>query len=174
MKLKGTSCCGLWDFADISTAQTPKEMVQYAASIFRSRQKKAFVMFTGVIGRVKGDHASSRPDNYGQALSDYITFHNLGQVWTGPSNINESSGNRLQVWVWVPNYPACEEVYRKDVKNRMALNLKNATYDPRALEALLHSGIMPPEHIAARERASRGENHLLYLYPGPYDNTDVP
>lgn len=174
MELKGTSCCGLWDFADISTAQTPEEMVQYAVSIFHGRREKAFVMFTGVIGRVAVDHASNRHDNYGQALSDYITHCNLGQVWTGPSNINESSGNRLQVWVWVPDYEACEEVYRKDVKNRETINPKNATYNPSGLYTLLHSGIMPPEHIAARERASRVEYQRLFAYPGTYDNMDVP
>jgi protein associated with RNAse G/E len=61
------------------------------------------VIFTGVVHRSIGDHASRRTDDYGSAFAYYIGEHNLGTVVRSETRENWTT-NEIAIWIWHVNY----------------------------------------------------------------------
>src|SRR3990167_4488610 len=107
MEVRATGCCGMKELVDISKCTDPQQVVSHYTNYFREYGGGApFVIFTGVVKRVRKDHASNRPDNYGEALATYITEHKLGEVVTTLPERKNVSGNTLKLWLWMPDYTA--------------------------------------------------------------------
>jgi len=111
-------CCGITEIGNISMHEDPEDVlkdiyhriingVNYDNPVQYSRKRRPFFLFSGVTTRHVMDHASNRPDNYGQALEDYIRSHGLGKVVSTTPTKNWS-GNDLKVWIWTADLFALE------------------------------------------------------------------
>lgn len=112
MEVRGTGCCAVLELVDISHKPDAAAVIKEAIGEIKNQtfswgRKKPFITFTGVVGdRYTADHASSRNDDYGQALADYIVEHGLGEVVnTIPARANWTH-NKIKMWVWMPDYEA--------------------------------------------------------------------
>ena len=107
------SCCAAWEINNLSQADTPEDALFGLRWHFaESDRRKPFVVFTGVTFRHQRDHASSRDDDYGQALADYIMEHGMGTIQATEAKVNPVSGNSVRIWVWVPDWLMTRKVIR--------------------------------------------------------------
>ena|SRR3990167_4522410 len=110
--IRTTGCCAVLELVDISTENLPEDMLRRVLPTILELTKngtkpKPFIYYTGVLTRVKPDHTyTTRTDDYGQDLTEYIQEQNLGSVIdTLPPSPNWT-GNEVKMWIWQPNYPA--------------------------------------------------------------------
>ena len=117
--ISGTRCCGLFELSNISALPDAETVVKQVATNMAGptngyRSNPAFLMFTGVVGKRQRvyetySHAD-RDDDYGQALADYITANDLGNVDASTLSQNYN-GNMLRVWLWAPNWEALSKIW---------------------------------------------------------------
>lgn len=103
-----TGCCGMIELDNISQAATPKDVINSRVvrdTLLYSKQYP-LVLFSGVVKRVAADHASSRKDDYGQALANFIAENKLGAVVRSQSAVNPVTQNKIAAWVWTPDHNA--------------------------------------------------------------------
>jgi hypothetical protein len=119
---KPTACCGLVELNNISLVQTPEEVIKGTVAGYHifagveSKKYPPFVMFTGVTKRARMDHTgSTREDDYGQALADYIVENKLGEVIATPERVNPMSyNNPIKVWVWTVDWTELQKQFPID------------------------------------------------------------
>lgn len=105
IEIKATGCCAMREIDNLSHAATVQEAMSTIGSMLMAERREVpFVLFSGVTGRVTGDHASSRKDNYGQAFMDYILANKLGNVLRSSERTNPRTANGVTVWIWEPEW----------------------------------------------------------------------
>lgn len=144
--VRTTGCCGVLELVDISRAQTAEDVIRACLpEIMRLTcegvKKKPFIYYTGVVDRVIADHASVRVDNYGQALTDYIREHKLGEVIDNIPPDRNYSGNTIKIWIWRPDYQALQKCNFNPQKDHFTEDLNRATF-----EYLVRYGYLAPQN----------------------------
>jgi hypothetical protein len=88
--IRGTSCCGIDEIANISVGSIKRTIEIVAHKLFVEKDRAAFYFFSD-IGEQK----------YGKALTTYIIKHNLGIVQYTIPKRNPNSPNKLVVYTWI-------------------------------------------------------------------------
>jgi len=127
-----TSCCAMKELCDISCG-TPKEAIGTLCYQLRGKSltdpaltgmlglgvsgSPPLIIYTAVVGERKAnDHThlpgSVRPfedyvksTTYAKDLNDYIAANSLGTVVEGPKVTNPITGNTVQLFTFLPDYP---------------------------------------------------------------------
>lgn len=111
VKLTATGNCGVIEIMNISSAETPEDIMKVLAPRMLeglvgtyATDPAPFLYFTGVVeSPVNLGHAIDRRDDYGQNLADFITKHGLGVITQTPA-VKNWTGNKIKIWVWAPDY----------------------------------------------------------------------
>lgn len=120
------SCCGIYELNGLDGAeplcslttfqlklhgQTPEALnvlLSFAEFVDRDLHnravKKPFVIFTDAI---RG--------GVGPVLAGLIENSNLGTINTQPARRNPNSGNRIQIWIWEPNYKGLARFLKRQI-----------------------------------------------------------
>lgn len=107
-----TGCCGIKEIKLLSHSKDPKEaLLSLEKSLNFPAHKYGMILFSGVVLRRIGTVEDSRPDNYGEAFSAYITQHGLGTITRSPDVINPNTNNTIAAWIWVPDKEKLKEWY---------------------------------------------------------------
>ena len=122
IEVRETGCCGVLELVNISRCPTPKDVVLQAApamaalcnELFTSG-RRPYAYFTSVTDRHVTDHVSSRKDDYGAALADYIRDNNLGPVNLAATPKLNWTGNTLHMYVWTVDWDSLVRWYESQI-----------------------------------------------------------
>lgn len=111
ISLHKTHCCAVLEMDNLSSVagafNAMKQLVPLLKAGYAHHGRAIlvpFVIFTGVTERQNADHASNRPDNYGQALADFIELNKLGSIMKSNDGLNLITYNKVAIWIWQPDY----------------------------------------------------------------------
>lgn len=122
--IRGLACCGVKELDGIQTYHAfyryeldssylvarefiriePWELVQIVKNAYRGEffgRDRPFIIFTD-----NHHNPFNEKGNAGQNLLEYILAHKLGQVFRTGRHLNGNSGNEIELFTWVVNWPA--------------------------------------------------------------------
>src|SRR3990167_262682 len=142
LEIRQTGCCGMREINNLSHETNPEGALN---AFLRALQKGdgptfpdgtitripainfSLVMFSGVVERVRRDHASDRPDNYGENFASLITRENLGEVVVSTPVVNPRTNNTIRAWIWSVNRPNLASYAERNGHNEIRRVTPNTT-----------------------------------------------
>lgn len=107
--LSSTKCCGVAEIDGISFHPQPIDVLRNLSWYFKNgtMPEVPFITFTGVVEKSLEDrvgHArSTRTDNYGETLAQFLEANNLGKVIRSTPRRSWSK-NVIALWIWEVDY----------------------------------------------------------------------
>lgn len=96
-------CCGLYEVNGLQESKSGKQFIEAVAR--EANGLPAYIAFTAI----------ARYTKKGQAVVDYIENNKLGSVIRVAKRpiVNGNSGNKVHMWVWIPNKRKFQSIARE-------------------------------------------------------------